>query len=132
MAIYSDLLQAPRTAGLLQKLEPASAEHIRELEEQFGQAPEDYIAFLRDVGAGSLGNDRYMLYGGLLTPDEIFGELPPALSDLLLFGDDFQGFSHAFDPASWSVVEIDSTDMTVMTLASCFEDFIRNRISQLF
>ena len=131
ISIYDDLLRHPRKAGLLKKLVPVSAERLPALETQFGQIPADYIAFLRDVGAGPIGDDRYMLYDGLLTPDEIFGEASPALSELLLFGDDLQGFSQAFDPASWSVVEIDSTDMSVTALAPSFDAFIRNRIDQL-
>lgn len=128
---YGDLLTNARTASTLNKLAPVSAEHLSALETQFGKMPADYLAFLRDVGAGALGDDRYMLYIGPLTPDEIFGEVSPALSDLLLFGDDMQGWSQAFDPASWSVVEIDSTDMSITTLAPSFEAFIRSRIDQL-
>ncbi|MDP9840289.1 hypothetical protein J2T09_005073 [Neorhizobium huautlense] len=131
ISIYEDLVRDARKAGLLKKLVPVSAEHLPVLETQFGQIPADYVAFLRDVGAGPLGDDRYMLYTGLLTPDEIFGQVSPALSDLLLFGDDFQGFSQAFDPGTWSVVEIDGTDMGVTALAPSFETFIRNRIDQL-
>ena len=89
------------------------------------------MAFLREIGAGPLGHDQYMLYTGLVTADEIFGEVSEDFSELLLFGDDMQGLSHAFHRASWSVVEIDSTNMGVTNVAPSFEAFLRSRIIQL-
>ncbi|SFA97814.1 hypothetical protein SAMN03159496_01294 [Rhizobium sp. NFR07] len=131
MALYGDLLQDARTASIMEKLTPVSAEHLAALEKQFEGIPADYVVFLQDLGAGAVGDDHYMLYGGLLTPGEIFDDTPPEFSDLLLFGDDFQGWSQAFDPASWSVVEIDSTDMSVRTIAPSFEAFIRGKVREL-
>jgi hypothetical protein len=132
MVHYGDLLRDARTASVLEKLSPVSVDHLAALQNRFEGIPADYVAFLRDLGTGAVGNDQYMLYGGLLTPDEIFDDAPPEFSDLLLFGDDFQGWSQAFDPESWSVVEIDSTDMSVRTIASSFEAFIRGKVEELF
>lgn len=131
MANYRDLLQNARNASVLGNLERVSAEGLSVMEAQFEQVPSDYVAFLREVGAGPLGNDQYMLYTGVLRPDEIVGELSPELSELLLFGDDMHGSLHGFDQASWSVVEIDSAMMSIRTLSPSFESFIRSRISFL-
>lgn len=131
MALYGDLLRDARTAGILEKLSPVSVEQLAALENQLEGIPADYLAFLRDLGTGAVGNDQYMLYDGLLTPDEFFDDTPPEFSGLLLFGDDFQGWSQAFDPASWSVVEIDPTDMSVRTIAPSFEAFIRGKVKEL-
>lgn len=131
MSIYADLPRDAQAAVVLKKLSPISAERLSALETQFGTMPADYVAFLREIGAGPFGNDQYMLYDGLLTPDEIFSEIPAEVSGLLLFGDDMQGTLQALDPQSRSVVEIDSVDMTVLRIAPSFEAFIRKTIDQL-
>lgn len=132
MPNYSDLLQNARTARVIHRVAPVAGEHLRALEGPFGKLPPDYVAFLREIGAGPLGHDQYMIYTGLVTAEEIFGDVPETFSELLLFGDDMQGLSHAFHRASWSVVEVDSTDMSVITVAPSFAAFVRSKIIQLF
>lgn len=94
-------------------------------------APRDYIEFITKIGFGELGNNNFMLYGGLITPNEIFGETDSHLDGILLFGDDFQGVNTAFNIKDWSVVEIDSTNLGITTINSSFESFIRHKIASI-
>ncbi|WP_150561949.1 hypothetical protein [Pandoraea bronchicola] len=87
--------------------------------------------FITQVGFGELGDSSFMLYGGLLEPEEVFGEADPLLAGLLLLGDDFQGFNVAFDKKNWSVVEIDPTNLSATPVANNFENFIRSRITSI-
>ena len=57
--------------------------------------------------------------------------MPPQLVDVLLFGDDFQGFNAGFRIKTWEVVEIDPLDRKVHVAAPSFEAFIRNTIETL-
>lgn len=60
--------------------------------------PADYLAYMREVGAGPADNGR-MIYGGPVLPVEIYGEdIVPA--GLVLLGDDLAGYCLAYDFAS--------------------------------
>lgn len=130
MGIYDDLLAVKGSGSPLDKLVPVSAERIRAIRTRFGAAPADYASFLEHVGAGELGSAAYMIYDGLVEPDEVYGDAS-GLDGILLFGDDFQGFNAGFDVRNWRVVEVDPTSMQANPVALDFQNFIRNRIRSL-
>ncbi|WP_313623359.1 SMI1/KNR4 family protein [Achromobacter sp.] len=93
--------------------------------------PKDYVDFLLEIGAGKLGNYAYVIYGGLVESDEIFGEPNGGDYDVLLFGDDFQGYCAGFRLSDWKVVEIDPVSKEVYEIAPTFHSFIRNKILEI-
>lgn len=126
---YHDLLAHRRSAGSIDKLGPVADEHISALLRDYPRIPEDFTDFLRGVGAGAIGPDRYYIYNGLVEPQDIFSDA--GFSGVVLFGDDQAGVSNGFDTQDWHLVEIDSASGTCRTLNLSFEAFIRDIIEGL-
>ncbi len=124
MATYDDI----KNESYLSKLSPATPETIAQLEAKYPGIPQDYLDFLRQVGSGEIGDSDFMIYGGPVAPEDVFGP-DERLSHLLLLGDDLQGYCVAFDPThNWAVVEIDPTNRSVDVTASSFASYVRNDI----
>jgi hypothetical protein len=92
--------------------------------------PDHYLAFLREVGWGSLGSSL-MLYSGLIEPDEVFDtETAGGLKGLLFFGDNFSGDMVGFDTrCGWRIVELYHASLRVFpsetrTIAEFVADWI--------
>ncbi|WP_194787907.1 SMI1/KNR4 family protein [Pseudomonas sp. UFMG81] len=130
--MYEDLL-AQGTNRLLSKLVGANAELITQLSSQYPQLPADYLAFIQALGWGEVGAAGFMLYEGLLTPDQVFdGSEGEALAGIVLFGDDFQGYCAGFDTAKgWTVVDIDPISHETQPVAASFSEFIRQLLHDL-
>lgn len=82
---------------------------ITELCDEFPGIPEDYLDYLTEVGWGSFRECQYMVYGGLIDPDEIFDAETVATFNqrVVCFGDNFSGDPGGFLPdENWNVVEI--------------------------
>lgn len=133
MSRYASLLAAAKPTGLLDRLRPVDAAKLARMREQYPGVPEDYLDFLSDVGFGLIGASSYMLYEGLLTPDEIYdAESAASLGTILLFGDGLQGYCAGFYPEDdWAVFEVEPTDMSVDMVAKTFEEFIRETVGNL-
>lgn len=129
MAIYDDLLANKGRGSPVDKLNPVSDAKLEKVSAKFNAAPADYLHFLRRIGAGELGNGMYMLYDGLLEPEEVFGD-GSGLDGIFFFGDDFQGFNAGFDSGNGSVVEVDPTNRKPRLVASTFQSFIRQKIEE--
>lgn len=130
--IYDDLLALKRDKLMLSRMKPLGPSELKALVATSVALPTDYVAFISEIGYGEIGNAQYMIYGGLMEPDEIYGTTSPEVSNILLFGDDFQGFNAGFKiDDGWRVVEIDPLDMRVSAIASDFQTFIRRKISQI-
>lgn len=110
-----------RLAGL----EKVKAADLREFRAETPGLPADYLTFLETVGFGSI-ESRYMIYGGPCRPSDFYDSASAAkLGDLVLFGDDFQGYCAGFDPKDrWCVVEVDPTRMATHVVASTFTEFL--------
>lgn len=93
--------------------------------------PKDYIDFLLEIGAGELGNASYMIYSGLIESVELYGEDLAGAGGVFLFGDDFQGYCTGFRGGDWKVVEVDPVSKIIEEIFPTFQDFIRNKISQI-
>lgn len=130
MGIYDDLLAVKGKGSLIDALVPVPVERLKKISENLHMVPTDYIQFLEYVGAGEIGRAAYMLYDGLVEPEEVYGR-SSRFEGILLFGDDFQGLNTGFDIKNWRVVEIDPTNMRANTVAPDFQSFIRSRIIAL-
>lgn len=130
MVFYDDLLSLKGSRTPFDKLDPLPAGRVVTLSSGVN-LPQDYISFLVEIGFGELGDAGYMLYDGLVGPEDIYGEVSDELEGILIFGDDFQGFNAGFKVYDWSVVEVDPSNMTINVVANNFQDFIRNKIIEL-
>ncbi|WP_139167243.1 SMI1/KNR4 family protein [Chromobacterium sphagni] len=130
MGFYDDLLSLKGTGTPFDKLDLLPIGRVPALSSGVS-LPQDYTSFLVEIGFGELGATAYMLYDGLVAPEDIYGEVPDGLEGILLFGDDFQGFNAGFKVCDWSVVEVDPSNMTINVVAKNFQDFIRNKIVEL-
>ena len=125
-----DDLKADQGQPPLDKLTPLPADALARLRAAHPRAPEGYTDFLATLGFGELGEASFMLYGGLLEPDEAYGETPDGLQGVLLFGDDFAGNNCGFDTADgWRIVEIDPTNYAKDVVGEDFAAFIRIRVA---
>lgn len=132
MTIYHDLLRLKGQGLKLGKLKLSTASDLTKLSVIYGSLPSDYLDFLSSIGYGQIGSSQYMIYGGPMEPAEIYGNESPRLSNILLFGDDFQGFNAGFKADdNWSVIEIDPLDFRINVVAPDFQTFIRRKISQI-
>lgn len=125
MTLYDTTLRSsPRFANL----KPISVAEASSLREGIGDIPKDYVAFLCEVGAGTVGNASFRVYPGLIEPSDIYDpERASTLSDILLFGDDFQGYNFGFSKSNgWKVVEVSPTDGSIDITDDSFEDFVRS------
>lgn len=131
--MYQDLFLETKGQGCLVKLIKADANLIDGIKKSFSGIPDDYILFLEEIGSGEIGNNNYMLYNGLLLPDEIYdADTADDLQGILIFGDDMQGNCYGFKPSNeWSIVEIDSSDMNLHKVSDCFSEFIRGKVKDL-
>jgi hypothetical protein len=126
--MYDDLLPLKTPEKLLGNLKPVDEIKLRR---NHPGVPDDYVFFLSRIGAGTIGQSQYSLYTGLGEPGFIYGDLPPQLVGVVLFGDDFQGYNAGFRTNTWEVVEVDPLDRSVDVVAPSFEAFIRNTIKNL-
>jgi hypothetical protein len=127
--MFEDLISARAASPLLASLTSHTPTETARISAQFPGVPDDYLQFLQRLGSGEIGVGKYTLYGGLVPPEEIYGELPPELEHLVLLGDDMQGYCAGFDTRTWQVVEVDPTTMEPNPVADTFEKFIRQRIA---
>lgn len=130
---FVPLLAALRQVYPNTQLEPLTESEVSRLRDQHPSAPEHLLSFLREVGWGSLG-DNFMIYGGLVAPDEIFDTVTAAEFDwVLFFGDDFSGEMFGFDTRQgWRIVSVGGyySGVTVEDVSTVGE-FIGLRLASL-
>ncbi len=104
-------------------LTPVEESAVAKIEESYPQAPQDYLRFLKEAGYGDVG--AYMIYSGLVEPEEIYGPDGTILrGNVILIGDDRAQVSVGFDLHSWRVVEIDHATKVTSFVAATFADFL--------
>tara|TARA_B100000745_G_C20007236_1_gene342051 strand:+ start:40 stop:441 length:402 start_codon:yes stop_codon:yes gene_type:complete len=133
MGIYDDLLADTLPGGRLERFKKVELSIAEKFKSIYPNLPEDYLSFLKEIGSGEIGNAAYIIYNGVLSPDEIYDETTAEdLSDILIFGDDMQGYCSGFDVEhGWTVVEIDPADMSYRKTFDCFSDFIRDKLKEI-
>ncbi|HEX5103652.1 MAG TPA: hypothetical protein VFV87_07580 [Pirellulaceae bacterium] len=115
-AIFGDALdflrrvEDPKRAKMNRR-EIYSPQKVAAMRKRYPGVPSDYLAYLREVGAGTFRECQFMVYGFLATPDEILGEgvfdWLDAKTRVLCFGDDFSGDMSGFLPdEGWQIVEL--------------------------
>ncbi|MEL7258070.1 MAG: SMI1/KNR4 family protein [Pseudomonadota bacterium] len=88
--------------------------------------PYDYVAFLKHIGYGTIGDGFFEIYKQPLPAEHIYGsDCSERLKSIKLFGDDYNGYCVGFDSLDeWAVVEVDKITYEVERLADNFIDFM--------
>jgi len=133
MSIYDDLLIEKTQGGIFEKMRKVDSSIISILTSKYPNIPVDYISFLEEIGSGQIGNNEYMIYNGLLKPDEVFAsDSSQELIGILIFGDDLQGYNSGFlVDDEWKIIEIDSVDMSYEVTFDNFYDFIIDKVQEV-
>lgn len=103
------------------------------LKRHYPGIPEEYLAFMKEVGWGSLRRFQFMIYSGLCTPQSILGEDEcdwlKKKGPILCFGDNFSGDMSGFLPEKkWAIVELWHDDLRVYPVKQSFGQYIRGKI----
>jgi hypothetical protein len=90
------------------RMEPVAEPALAAIRREYPGVPEHYLAFLREIGWGSLGG-WFMVYSGPVEPDEIFDrDTAAGLEGLVFFGDTFGSTIFGFDRREgWRLVGVD-------------------------
>lgn len=104
------LLQSIRSIWPGSELQPLNFEEISAIQRAHPGVPDHYLAFLRQIGWGSLGPGDFMIYSGLVASKDVIGFVPE-LADVWLIGDDYSGWCLGFDSNdNWRMVSVDDAD----------------------
>jgi hypothetical protein len=137
-ASYADAIdflrkvEDPKPAKMNQR-DIYSPQKVAALRRQFPGVPEDFLAYLREVGAGNFRECQFKVYGALCTPDELLGKgvfdwLDPR-THVLCFGDNFSGDLSGFLPEQdWEVVELWHDSGRVHRVGKSFAQYIRTQM----
>jgi hypothetical protein len=106
---FGPLLTALRRVYPTSQLEAVAEPKLDAIRRRYPGVPEHYLAFLRQVGYGSIGG-TFMVYSGLCEPDDIFDPATAAeLDGLLFFGDDFDCWVVGFDTRhGWGLIGVNN------------------------
>lgn len=128
MSMYLDYQNTKGKGSSIDKMVPISPNDEATIRALYPAIPADYVDFLLTVGAGEIGDAAFALYSGPVEPEEIYGD-SDGVENILLIGDDLQGFNVGYELDTWSVVEIDPTNRSTRKVASDFQSFIRTLVS---
>lgn len=129
---FPDLLAVIARVFPTSRLTPVGEAELAAIVEQCPGVPAHYLAFLREVGWGRLGNGNFMIYSGPCGPTEFFDAESAALLDgIVFFGDDFSGWMAGFDTrAGWRMVGVDSASLSPYPeQAETIAEFVAKRAS---
>lgn len=73
---------------------------------QYQSLPEDYFAFRARHGTGTVGNSEYSIYDEPIPVEKMYGSNCGIAADILVLGDNFSGFSLAWDPGQQCYIVI--------------------------
>jgi len=128
---FDDLLLAIRRVFPTSRFTPLGESEVAALLAEYPGAPDHYLAFLRRVGAGCLGDGHFMIYDGLCEPGDFFDpDTAAQLDGILFFGDNFSGWMVGFDTRTdWRIVGVESSiPEPDPEQAQTIRDFIAQRI----
>ena len=124
MARFDGLARSAR----LSKMTVVASSRVDAIRSRYPWLPDEYLEFLRDVGAGEIGESSLMVYDSPVPAETIFGH--DTIPGVLAIGDDFQGYVFGYSPsAGGSIVEIEPGGFTLDVVALSFADFIRGRLA---
>lgn len=126
MPSYDDI----RSLAVFSRLTALDASEAEVLRSDYPGIPEDYVDFLQSVGFGALEDETFSIYSGPVPPGDIYDAVAAAgLESVVLFGDDFQGYSFGFArDRDWAVVEVDPADRSLDLVADSFSAFVRENL----
>lgn len=102
MSSFEELVDHFKTEGSLTKV---SANELQSICSDFAGIPEEYLRFLEVAGYGNLGDIQ--LFERPTKPGTVYPNASGRLVDILLIGDDFQGYCFGFDRTDrWRIVEV--------------------------
>ena len=78
MDAFAELAASIRRVFPASRLETISSERVTTIQQAYPDVPADYLEFLQCVGWGSLGDGNFMIYNGLVAPDDIFDPITAA------------------------------------------------------
>jgi len=106
-------------------LSPVAVGDVASIRSAYSGIPEDYLEFLGTLGFGNLRN--LFLYSGPSPGSELYKN--DALKDIILIGDDGQGYCFGFDSkAAYQLVEVDPRGSVEPIEARSFAELIRARL----
>jgi hypothetical protein len=86
---------------------PLTEEEVADLQSHHPALPAGYLRYLREVGWGEAESGR-MIYSGPVSPRDIYGSRCEG-SQILLVGDDTQGYCFGFDRVAGRWGEFDAS-----------------------
>jgi hypothetical protein len=129
---FDDLVFAIRRVFPGSRFTPLGESEAAAIRDRHPGVPGHYLAFLRRVGAGRLGDGNFMIYDGLCEPSDFFDPDGAAgLTGILFFGDNFSGWMAGFDTrADWRIVGVESSTLEPWPeQAQTIHGFIAQRVS---
>ena len=85
-------------------LKPLTSQEVAEIQRDYPMLPDDYLRYMQSVGWGETESGR-MIYQGPTAAAEIYGDRT-GLKDIILLGDDFQGYCFGFSRESGHYGEV--------------------------
>lgn len=108
-----------------------SEPELQRLRADHPRLPDDFLDYLREIGAGTFRECQFQVQDYLFTPDDLgLGDLYPVGAHVRFFGDNFSGDFSGFDLAedSGHVIELWHEDGTVYETGRSFGAYIRERM----
>ncbi len=131
MGRYDDLLYQLIKKNLRGSFEKLPEKEFESQINKYGNVPDDYVDFIREIGCGEIGEDYFMLYNGLISPSDIYDpDKADELRYILFLGDDFSGRCVGFENSgSWELIEVDE-NQRINFLNITFEEYVRTKIAK--
>lgn len=102
MSSFGEIVDHFNTQGSLTKV---PANELQSVRSNHAGIPEEYLRFLEVAGYGNLGDIQ--LYEGPTKSGTVYPNASGRLVNILLIGDDFQGYCIGFDRTDrWRIVEV--------------------------
>lgn len=129
---FGTLLATLRHVFPASQLEPVAERALAAIRREYPGVPEHYLAFLREVGYGSLGG-WFMVYSGPVEPGEIFDpDTAAGLGGLVFFGDTAGSTIFGFDTREgWRLVGVDHHTLDIdPEEAATVGEFLARRLAE--
>jgi hypothetical protein len=108
-----------------QELPRLDSPAINALKKRHPDLPADYLRFLEEVGYGDLG--ELQLYNGPSAFENFYPIISGSAPNVLIFGDDKQGYCFGFDLAdSYRVVEISPRGNVAKEIEASFSGLLKS------
>lgn len=110
---------------------PLDAAAVESIRHKFPGLPENYLAYLREVGPGSVRECQYMIYEAPVwcNDEPLFSWVEAPGRKLLAIGDNFSGDLFVLDADhDYEVAEFDHETIEVVPHDAGFTEFVREKM----